>query len=100
MIPNPFEKNILKPGLIDDVLTGLSELDDGNAYRLAADARKISREKRNVMGDDDLFGFEQEVLSEKLYKLAVVKELVSTTCDLQEECNCKYVSKGRGCTKA
>ena len=46
--------------------------------------RKFLEEKRNVTGDDDLFGFEQEVLSEKMQKLAVVKELVSTTCLLQE----------------
>ena len=31
------------------------------------------------MGDVDLFGFEQEKLSENVHKLAVEKELVSTT---------------------
>ena len=63
---NPFEKDSWKPGLIDEVITGLSEIDDGNTYRLAADAKKISRGKGKVTGDDDLFGIEQEVLSEKV----------------------------------
>ena len=40
---NPFEKDSLKPGLIDEVLTSLSEIDDGNTYKLAIDAKKISR---------------------------------------------------------
>ena len=58
---NPFEKDRWKPGLIDEVLTGLSEINDGNTYRLAADEKKISRGKGK--GHDNLFGFEQEVLS-------------------------------------
>ena len=41
--------------------------------------------------DSDLFGFEQEVLSENVHKLAVEKKLVSITCVLLEESNCKYV---------
>ena len=64
---NPLEKDSWKPGLIDEVLTGLSEIGDGNTYRLAADAKKISGGKGKVTGDDDLFGFEQEVLSEKVH---------------------------------
>ena len=42
---NPFEKDSLKPELIDEVLTDLSEIDDGNTYRLAANAKKISKGK-------------------------------------------------------
>ena len=45
------------------------------------------------MGDDVLFGFEQEVSSEKVHKLVVIEELASTICVWQEECNCKYVSE-------
>ena len=78
---NPFEKDSLIPGLIDTVLTLLSEIED---------AKKIPRGRGK--GDVNLFGFEQEVLSEKVHKLAVEKELVSFTCVLLEECSCKYVS--------
>ena len=35
------------------------------------------------MGDNDLFGFEQEVLSENVHKLVVILELVSTTRRMQ-----------------
>ena len=93
MIPKSQISICRATGLIDEVLTGLPEINDGNTYTLVADAKKMSREKGKVMGDDDLFGFEQEVLSEKVHKLVVIKELVSTTCVLQEECNCKCVSE-------
>ena len=65
----------------------------GNTYKLAVDAKKISRGRGKIMGDVNLFGFDQEKLSEKVHKLAVEKELVSTTFTLLEECNCKYVSE-------
>ena len=68
---NPIEKDSSKPGLIDEVLSSLSEIDDGNTYKLAVDAKKISRGTGKVIGDVGLFGFEQEKLSEKVHKLAV-----------------------------
>ena len=40
-----------------------------------------------------MFGFEQEVLLEKVHKLVVIKEFVSITCGLQDDCNCKCVSE-------
>ena len=40
---------------------------------LAAEAKKISGGQGKVMGDDDLFGFGQEVLSEKVHKPVVIK---------------------------
>ena len=60
---------------------------DGNAYRLVGDAKKISREKGKVMGDDDLFGFEQEVLSEKVHKLVVIKFLLHAFCKKNANAN-------------
>lgn len=74
---NPFEKDSLKPGMFDTILSNLAELDNGNTYKLAVDAKKISKGRGKIMGDVDLFGFEQISLTEKQEKKMTKKARVT-----------------------
>lgn len=62
---NHFQKEDLMPGIIATTLEKLSMQNEGKTFKIAVDAEKISKGRGRVLGDVDLFGFEQTWLKRR-----------------------------------